>query len=324
MADIRQVIADLQRQAGFAAGQSRQALDEVSRVVGEHAQVRQTLERQASDLKTLSQALASVRGGSIGGPNTNDHVMYIENIPGRRIPFDLLVEIPIGANVASEQQETVTISQDGPFVAVARFAAFLSQHQFERTDPETGARTTFQGRSFGRWRPISSSWDLNDAGAGVFNPIAGIAFPGTGAAIYASPSNHSSFRTMQFDGRIELLNQGAAYPRSNIRVPSAFWSDSINGPFQLGAMDFFERGEIIQIKATPTHTNNPNAGNASGYAAGGAFPFLGSQYDVHEGIVDPLDQVETTDPVARLPNGLLVIGLHGYRIVQPPGPVRMT
>ena len=143
------------------------------------------------------------------------------------------------------------------------------------------------------------------------------------------PSNHSSFRTMEWDGVIEFYNQGAAYPRSNIQVPSAFWVSENNAPFQLGALDFFERGETLQWRVTPTHVNNPDAGNVSAFggAAGNPFPFLDSQYDVHEGISDPIDPdatANTADPVTRLPDGILTIGLHGYRIIQPPGPVAMT
>jgi hypothetical protein len=129
---------------------------------------------------------------------------------------------------------------------------------------------------------------------------------------------------MEFDALIEMLNQGAAYPRGNIPVPSAFWTADINTAFQLGALDFFERGEVIQFKVTPTHANNPAAGNLSGYGAGGVYPFLDSQYDVPEGINDQQSPNITTDPVQRLPDGILTIGLHGFRIVQPPGPVSLT
>src|SRR5262249_5736776 len=151
-----------------------------------------------------------------------------------------------------------------------------------------------------------------------------IAAPGTGAPIYASPSNHSSFRSMQFDALVELVNQGSSWPRMNQRIPSTMWTTAINSPFQLGALDFFERGEVVQYKVTPTHANNPPAGNLSGYAAGGVYPFLASQYDVHEGVSDPLLANITQDPITRLAQGTLYIGIHGFRIVQPPGPVQLT
>jgi hypothetical protein len=323
VADIQTIIDQLQRSAGWAAGQARDAVTRVGGVEGAVAQVRQEQARFARDLETLSSSLQSVGAKSFGGGNVNDHVRFIESIPGRRVPFDFMVSIPIGATTISEQQGTRTVSQDGPFIAVSRAAAFQSAFQFASIDPVTQAAAAFQGRSFGRFRPIHSAWDLNDGQAG-YQPIVGVAAPGTGVPIYASPSNHSSFRTMEFDAVITMLNQGAAYPRSNDPIPSAWYSESINSPWQLGALDFFERGETIQWKVTPTHVNNPPAGNVSGFAAGGTFPFLASQYDVHEGVKDPLVSDVTVDPITRLPDGILYLMLHGFRIIQPPGPVRLT
>lgn len=337
MANLQQIINNLSQQVGWAAGQARDAQQKLSNMQGDHALIRQELTRQHRELQTLAQAMNSVNGGG-GGPGgaivgapggrtqvrmLNDEVRYLDEIPGRRIPFDFLTQIPIGANVTAEQPGTEVVSQDGPFVAVARFATFQSAYQFSRTDPESGATAAFQGRSFGRFRPIHSAWDVSDAGNQA-PPTFVAAIPGTGAPLIASATNHSTFRTMEWDGVIEFLNQGAAYPRSNMQVPSSFWTTQINSPFQLGALDFFERGESLQWKATPTHVNNPDAGNLSGYGVGGTWPFLDSQYDIQEGISDPEILAETTDPITRLPDGILIIGLHGFRIVQPPGPVAMT
>lgn len=323
---LQQIIDSLRQQVGYAASQARQAMDEVAQTKGEHARLVQDLLRQQRDISNLNQALASVKAGGAKGPgmSPNDHVLYIENIPGRRVPFDMLVDIPIGANVTSQQQGTITISQDGPFVAVARYATFQSALRFTKTDPTTGASAQFLGRTFGRQRPVHSVADYQDAVAGVFSPVAGIAFPGTGAPIFASPSSMSGFRSMEFDGDVIMMNQGSAYPRSNIRVPSAFYMAEVNTPFQLGALDFFERGETIQWQVTPLHANNPSAGNLSGFTAGGIFPFIDAGYDPQEGINDALNPVATADPVQRLPEGILRIGLHGFRIIMPPGPVRMT
>jgi len=323
MGQFEQIVADLRNQAGYAAGQARAAAEKASAVEGNVALVRQGQDRMARDIQNLADAMQGIKAGGIGGGNTNAHVRYIEKIPGRRIPFDFMVSIVIGSNTISEQQGTRTVSQDGPFVGVARLAAFQSAFQFSRRDPVTQEQAAFQGRSFGRFRPVHSAWDLNDGQAG-YQPITGIAAPGTGAAIVASPSNHSSFRTMEFDGVITMLNQGAAFPRSNDPIPSAWYTDSIVSPFQLGAMDFFERGETVQWKVTPSHVNNPPAGNLSGYAAGGLYPFLGSQYDVQEGINDPLNPAATSDPITRLPDGILYLAMHGFRIIQPPGPVALT
>jgi len=323
---IENAIQQLAQQAGYAAGQAREAVAATRSTQGEIALVRQSQERMGRELQNLADSLQSLKGSGgkgIGSANTNDAVRYIESIPGKRVPFDFMVSIIIGSNTISQQQGTRTVSQDGPFVGVARMAAFQSAFQFARRDPVTSEQAAFQGRSFGRFRPPHSAWDLNDAAPG-YQPTTGIAAPGTGAGIVASPSNHSSFRTMEFDGVITMLNQGAAYPRSNDPIPSAWYTESINSPFQLGAMDFFERGETVQWQVTPTHVNNPPAGNLSGYAAGGLYPFLGSQYDVHEGVLDPLNPAATTDPIQRLPDGILYLAMHGFRIIQPPGPVRLT
>lgn len=331
MANWQQIIESLQQQAGFAAREAREAVRRSQGAEAEISRIRQENERHQRDMQALADALEKVqtgRGGGYGNGNVgpDERVRYIESIPGRRIPFDFVVSIPIGANSIAQSQGTKTVSQDGPFVGVARYAIFQSAFQFQRVDPVTQEKAVFQGRSFGRYRPMHSAWDLNDATAGVFQPTAGVAPPGTGQPIVAAPSSMSGFRTMEWDGLIQMLNQGAGYPRDNQEggIPSAFFSESINSPFQLGALDFFERGEAIQWKVTPTHVNNPPAGNLSGYAAGGLFPFLASQYDVHEGINDELDPDATTDPITRLADGILWVGMHGIKIVQPPGPVRLT
>lgn len=323
MADFQQILAQLQQTAGFAAAQAKAAVQTANSVQGSVSMVRQEQERQARDMQNLANSLQGVSAKSLGGSNVNDHVRLIESIPGRRVPFDFVCSIPIGANVTAMQQQSRTVSQDGPFVAVARMAAFQSAYQFARTDPVTGAVAAFQGRSYGRMRPFHSMWDLNDGQMG-YQPTSGAAPPGTGASVYASPSNQSSFRSMEFDAVITMLNQGSAIPRSNDPIPSAWYSEAINSPWQLGALDFFERGEVVQWQVTPTHVNNPPAGNVSGFAAGGSYPFLASQYDVQEGVLDPLMRGVTTDPITRLPDGVLYVALHGFRIWQPPGPVRLT
>jgi hypothetical protein len=320
---LQEALRNLEQQAGYAAGAARAAAQKAQGNEADIVVLRQALDRQQRDFAALSEALASLKTSHIGGNGPGGPaVMRIENLPGRRIPFDLLVEIPIGPNITSQLQQTVTISQDGPFVAQVRYAAFQSTFQYSVSDPQTGAAAQFQGRSYGRWRPIHSMNDHLDGVAGVFNPVVGLANPGNGSGIYASPSNHAGFRSMEFDGVIEMINAGSGWPRSNGPVPTPFWTTHENAPFQLGALDFFERGETLQFKVIPTHSNNPPAGNVFGFGLGGSYPFADSQFDVHEGVLDPLIQNVTQDPVKRLPQGILVIGLHGFRITQQPGPVQ--
>jgi predicted PhzF superfamily epimerase YddE/YHI9 len=67
--------------------------------------------------------------------------------------------------------------------------------------------------------------------------------------------------------------------------------------------------------------NNPPFGNAFGIA--GSFPFSSAQYDVQEGIRDVSQVGVTEDPVTRSADGILLVVYHGYRIIQPPGPVAL-
>jgi hypothetical protein len=171
---------------------------------------------------------------------------------------------------------------------------------------------------------------LNDAQA----PLSGVVPPFTTQlnGIPEIPSSMSGFRTMEFDGRVLVENAGSSYPRQNISVPSSLWTAEINSPQQLGCLDFYERGEVITFRIQPTHVNNPPAGNVDGPSIFGAgvtnWPFVGGQFDRHEGIVTPgifsqagAIQDIITDPIQRLPDGILTIGFLGYRIQQPVGPI---
>jgi hypothetical protein len=293
----------------------KQLEQEVANSRATNGRLLQELQAQQQQLRDLSSALSRVQvsGGESPG------IQRIENIPGRRVPFDYIVDIPIGPNITSVQQGTIQISQEGPFIATARFATFLSQYQFERVDPQTGAKSVFSGRSFGRYRPIHSAWDLND-GQPLSCVTQSVAFPGTGAPHVVSPANASPFRSMEGDFRIKFENAGSSYPRSNIEVPSTFWTRNINEPFDLGALDFFERGEVLTFKVLPTHANNASFGNVFGFGAPNPlFPFSSSQWDSVEGISDPNIDGVTEDPIVRAPQGVLTIGFHGYRLIQPPG-----
>lgn len=300
-----------------ANANARQALQEAQAIRAENTQLKQFYTQQQRDLEGLRAALGRVQVQTrVGDPN----IQRVENIPGRRAPFDFLVDINIQAGSVAPVQGTITIDQSGPFVAVGRYASFVSTYQFLYTDPEGGTPAArFNGRSFGRYRPIHSVYDLND-GQPYSSVTMAQAFPGTGAPHIASPANASPFRTMQNDFRIEVREQGSSMPRQNQPVPSAFWMKAINDPWNLGALDFFERNEVITITVGPTHSPNPSFGNISGFGIPAEFPFIDSQWDAIEGINDQAQVIDGgVDPVVRVPSGVLTIGFFGYRIWQPAG-----
>jgi len=314
----------LAQQVNYAAGTARNAQDSANQALAVAQGHSKAFDQVNARLEDIQKNFTVGRSGSpnalaaSGGP---PNIQYVENIPGRRVPFDMLVRIPIGAGINSQQQGSILVSQEGPFVAESRMAIFLSQYQLQRIDPVTQAKATFFGRSYGRQRPIHSTWDLMDGMPRQQVAQSGMSFPGTGAPHILSPSNGSPFRSMEADYTIKFLNAGSSFPRSNIEVPSAFWTPQVNSPFPLAALDVFERGETLTFEVQPLHINNPDYGNIQSFASGNSnFPFVASGWDYIEGINDQVStDAGATDPITRLPNGILYIGFHGYRIVQPAG-----
>jgi hypothetical protein len=305
------------------------------KLAAEHREHAKKLNQQLGQLSDIAKALWTTQE-TRSEPKPNS-VVRVEDIPGRRVPFDMIVDIPIGNNVTSDVEVSTSISQEGPFVAVKRFATFQSQLSFQVTVGTSKNR--FNGRTFGRYRPIHSAWDIHDAQQpnGFFgtNPLTA----GTTPGIISATSNTSGGRSMVFDGRVLFFNAGSSFPRSNnmTSVPTPFWTTQINSPQDLGALDFFERGEVLTWRVSPSHSNNPAFGNANGahiFGTAGAlaadeWPFLEGQFDVQEGIVTPggiswnqsTPVLITTDSIQRLPDGILTIGFLGYRIIQPVAPV---
>jgi hypothetical protein len=125
---------------------------------------------------------------------------------------------------------------------------------------------------------------------------------------------------MEMDFRIEMREQGTSLPRQNVPMPSSLWVKGNGDPWELGALDFFERNQVIIFNVQPLHAPNQPGGNISGITGPGTeWPFIDSGWDAVEGINDPTFDAEGTDPVTRVPTGILTIGFHGYRVWQPPG-----
>lgn len=322
-----QAFNQIAAQARRAYDDARAALAQQQQLIAAHknseANVQHLLQetqRLTAQLGTLQSALSRLEvKRSAGDPG----IQRIENMPGRRIPFDISCDIALPAGDTNAKRGTITVTQEGPFVATSRWVALISLYQFQYTDPDTDTVSTFQGRSFGRYRPTNSAWDLNDGQVLGFREFNGApAFPGNGNPAMVSPVNVSSFRSMGGDFRINFANAGSSFPRQNNPVPSTLWSQNLTDPFKLGALDVFERGEVWSFDVQPLHVLNPAFGNVAGFGSTNSnWPFVGSQFDVHEGISDPeLTSDVTTDPIVRVPNAILVIGYSGYLIVQEAGP----
>lgn len=334
--DINQLMGYLnQLQAGVqgANAQARRAVDAFNRAQSDVEALKQVNAQQAQQLQHLMglvQGLRIGKGASGFGETGKSPVqvgrpdmLTIEEIPGRRVPYDLTIQIGIPDGQVSPLQGSHILSTDGPFVAVARAATFISSYTFQITID--GSTQRYTGRTWGRQRPISSVLDLMDANAGWYDdPIItdGDCDGDTGPApaVISRPTARAPNRSMVFDGYIELSS--AVYPRQNQQVPSSLWAPGFNQMVQLPVLDYWEKGETVEVTVEPLHVNNPAAGNIQ--ALLGSMPYLAGQFDGHEGIMyDAWQCTEgVPDIIARRPAGVLVIELFGYKILQPPG-VRM-
>lgn len=306
ISNLQQNISTLSQNANAAAKMARDALA-----------VQGQLKSIADQQKAISAAILSgapLSGVPASGGNQTGRpdIKYIESIPGRRVPYDLIVKIPVSSTETTPLTGQVVLSTDGPFVAVARYCVFLSAYQFQVQT--VSATATFNGRSYGRFRPISSVLDIMDAAGGFTQPI-GPASPGTGLTSLVSSNQHSPFRTMEFDGLIEVTT-GSDRKRQNEQVPTSLWAQGFNGVSQLPVLDYIERADTVTFKVQPTHAQNPAAGNIQSIV--GALPYLTSQYDGHEGIgyTTAVADPTTPDTIVRNADGILYIGYFGFKILE--------
>jgi hypothetical protein len=304
---IKQAFENIHNTAAGAARMARQAIDSINELKTQQQQMMQMV-------GTLGSANASV---SRGRPD----ILRVEEIPGTRVPFDIVVQFGVQANQSGVLTVPYQLSMDGPFIAVSRYAVFMSAYTFQVQTEQEIARLV--GRSFGRFRPVSSHLDLMDGQAGTPLPFAPAALnydcdaldPPVGGIVL--PDNRSPFRTMQWDGFISVKNQ--IYPRQNAMVPSAVWAPGFEQRMDLSVLDYYEKGDLIEFQIEPSHVNNPAAGNVQNLL--GSMPQLRSQFDAAEGVLYPEAQcgVGEADVVTRKPDGFLYVGLHGFKILQPGG-----
>lgn len=319
-------VQNLDRAVQGANATARKAYDayaQSSREVGNLRDINAQQAQQLAQLSGLVQGL-KVGGGKTASPGVGDvgrpDMLTIEEIPGRRVPYDLTIQIGVPDAQTSPLNGSYVLSMDGPFIAVARYATFVSSYTFQVTTESSQDRYT--GRTWGRQRPISSVLDLMDAIPGWVDGLTSELdgeCPATppATAVTSRPASRSPSRSMVFDGYIEI--QSSVYPRQNQQVPSSLWAPGFNQLLQLPCLDYWEKGETIEVKVDPSHQNNPAGGNIQSLL--GSMPFLNGQFDGHEGVMEPAWQCTPgqADVVARRPAGILILGFLGFKILQPPG-----
>ena len=296
----QEVVQNAQNQANAAARMARETQQAVQNLQG---MIRNAVQ------ESVKQQMA------INMPGTRAAMKYVDDIPGKRVAFDMLCSIPVAADNSGPFSQSMYVTPDGYFVATHRFAVFLSSFVFQITDPDTNETAQFNGRSNGRYRPVHSACDIMDAMNGWNEPV-GVADPGDGTVQIEHTTNRSPFRTMEFDGTVEVIVRDSDYRRQNNPIPTAIWAPGFDLIQKLPVPDVFRPGTTVDVNLQSNHTNNPAAGNIQTVV--GALPYLDGQYDGHEGIgYTAAVQSQTADQVTRRPDGIFVCGYLGYRILTP-------
>lgn len=173
--------------------------------LGQAAKRVATLEQNVEELKSLMKA-------SQGTPR------WIEQLPGRRVPYWAAIDITIAASSTSRVEGSHTVSTDGPLV-INGIAMF-----FQRTSsPYNGfwvPATTVEAR-------IAPATQTQGVGGLLDSPVLG-----------------------SFD--VEFTEAGADRNWQNSAFASALFSPAMGGTFVLPVSHLVPRASVITAKVTPT------------------------------------------------------------------------
>jgi len=149
---------------------------------------------------------------------SGDSPKYIENIPGKRVPYMAGITITIAADSTARAEGTYTVSRDGPFVVTAL------QMSWQRT---SGAYT-------GWWGP-ATTFDARIAAAGQNFGLGGL---------FDQVFVHS------FD--VEIADKGSDRNWQNIAFASTLFSPQAGGIYGLPVSYLFDTNSVAEVKVTPT------------------------------------------------------------------------
>lgn len=274
--------------------------------------------RQAAQFDALAKAYRDLRTRSEGDKleiqrlgewvqKAAKRIRYIEDIPGKRIPYTMNFEVelpslansanPVGARIRSQQQ----VSMDGPFVGSMLMGAFrMRTYSLGPSDalpdlPSLGEEVITP--LTGRFRPIASTSD-GFQGAYIGPGMGPGADPLTEAALV------NTFRPGEIDFLWEYVDEGTDRDRQNqIPTPSRYLFSENDRPFYLAVSDFFERGSTVSFYTTLLR------------AIGLVEVNFSSGYNGYtESAIAPAERV-----ILAL-GGTLTLSIHGYKILQPQSP----
>lgn len=271
------------------------------------------MESQFSDnkleLKRLSDSLAKAA----------KRIRYIEDIPGKRVPYFLNFEINIpgpslpSVSVAGQQLMTSqSLSQDGSFVCTTYLSAMLMK---------TYSIGPYGEENAGRPSDPAAGTEVITPLTGRFRPVASTADPFSGAYIGARVGPISvagaqavkTFRPGEADFLFEIFDASVDRNRQNqIPIPSRYIFSEFDRPLYLPISDFFSQSAVIQFKATLTRDLGFAEVNYAQLPNGYA-----------EGLQSPPPDPSIADDAGRSVvaiGGTLYFTMLGYKILQAQSP----
>lgn len=178
------------------------------------------LRKNQSDVQALKQNISEIQ--ALLAKNANAP-RWIEDLPGKRVQFNGIIDIPIAANSLSRVEGSYSVSTDGPFV-IAAIGMFYQQGQSgETNNPYAGV-----------WAPASMLESKIDASAG------GLGFLG----IYDQPVVGC------FD--VEFAESGSDRNWQNSAFSSSIFAPSVGGVYVLPVAALIGRSALVMVRITPT------------------------------------------------------------------------
>lgn len=280
----------------------RETREQLKALEGSNAALRNTVADQRSGILQLQDWVKKA----------SRRIKYIEDIPGKRVPYWLSMSIPIPSPVRTDAQGNVVnfaiggqefnqvqnVSMDGPFVCTCYMAAFrmltFSLGPTEARPSDEPAGTPVITPMTGRFRPVASTNDdFSGAYIGPGSPI--------GITAVSTP------RPGEMDFLWQISDQGTDRSRQNQPLPSRYLFSEVDRPCYLPVSDFFERGSVIKVSVTPTRD--------LGLIEMAYTPYNG----VQDGGGEPISG-EGEDRRVFAIGGELTFTLAGYKILQAQSP----
>lgn len=155
---------------------------------------------------------------------TADAPKWIEQIPGRRVPYKAVIDLPIDANSTSKVDGTFNVSQDGAFVLTG-IGLFYKRMNPPAPNPPT---------------PFAGIWGYATASAARIISV----FP-TASGFFGLDQPHIT------SGALQIIDRGSDRQWQNKEVASALFSPEAGGIYVEPVACLFDRDSVIEASFTP-------------------------------------------------------------------------